>query len=71
MLKLEAKIASAEGKSKESADVLEKILAEDPLDGDALLLLGQHYAKNKSVEIPREADPNCSRDPITANCSVH
>ena len=50
MLKLEAKIASAEGKSKESAEVLEKILADDPLDGDALLLLGQHYAKNNQPE---------------------
>jgi tetratricopeptide (TPR) repeat protein len=50
MLKLEAKIASAEGKSKESAEVLEKILAEDPLDGDALLLLGQHYAKSNQPE---------------------
>ncbi|NCW28012.1 MAG: hypothetical protein EBV83_06950, partial [Verrucomicrobia bacterium] len=50
ILKLEAKIASAEGKSKESAEVLEKILAEDPLDGDALLLLGQFYAKNNQAE---------------------
>ena len=50
MLKLEAKIASAEGKSKEAAAVLEQILQEDPLDGDALLLLGQYYAKNNQPE---------------------
>jgi tetratricopeptide (TPR) repeat protein len=50
MLKLEAKIASAQGKSAESAAVLEQILKEDPLDGDALLLLGQHYAKSNQPE---------------------
>jgi tetratricopeptide (TPR) repeat protein len=50
MLKLEAKIASAQGKSAESATVLEQILKEDPLDGDALLLLGQHYAKSNQPE---------------------
>ena len=50
MLKLEAKIAAAEGKSKESAAVLEQVLQEDPLDGDALLLLGQYYAKNNQPE---------------------
>ena len=50
MLKLEAKIASSQGKSAESAKVLEEILKEDPLDGDALLLLGQHYAKSNQPE---------------------
>ena len=50
MLKLEAKIASAQGKTAESASVLEQILKEDPLDGDALLLLGQHYAKSNQPE---------------------
>jgi len=50
MLKLEAKIASAQGKTAESAAVLEQILKEDPLDGDALLLLGQHYAKSNQPE---------------------
>jgi tetratricopeptide (TPR) repeat protein len=50
MLKLEAKIASAQGKSAESAAVLEQILKDDPLDGDALLLLGQHYAKSNQPE---------------------
>ncbi|MCG3147963.1 MAG: Beta-barrel assembly-enhancing protease [Verrucomicrobiae bacterium] len=44
LLKLEARAAIAAG-GGESAKVLEEIVALDPLDGEALLLLGQHYNK--------------------------
>jgi tetratricopeptide (TPR) repeat protein len=45
LLKLEARMAVAEGESGEAAGVLEEIVALDPLDGEALILLGQHYAR--------------------------
>jgi tetratricopeptide (TPR) repeat protein len=44
LLKLEARAALAEGRG-DSVAVLEEIVALDPLDGEALLLLGQHYNK--------------------------
>jgi tetratricopeptide (TPR) repeat protein len=46
LLKLEARISMAEGGgTAETAKVLEEILQLDPLDGDALMLLGQHYSR--------------------------
>ena len=36
----------------EAAAVLEQIVALDPLDGEALILLGQHYAR---IEQPERA----------------
>ena len=45
LLKLEARIAMADGSgSAETVAVLEQIVALDPLDGEALMLFGQHYA---------------------------
>ena len=44
MLKLQARIEVAEG-NVGAAIVLEEIVALDPLDGEALLLLGQHYER--------------------------
>lgn len=46
LLKLEARLSMAEGVgSAETASVLEEIVKIDPLDGEALMLLGQHYSK--------------------------
>jgi tetratricopeptide (TPR) repeat protein len=46
MLKLEARVASALGKSdEEQGRLLENIVALNGLDGDALLLLAQHYLR--------------------------
>ena len=42
LLKLRARIAVAEGTGDEEARVLEQIVELDPLDGEALILLGQH-----------------------------
>lgn len=50
LLKLEARVAVAEGAGDEAAAVLEEIVALDPLDGEALLLLGQHYARVEQAE---------------------
>jgi len=50
LLELEARIALAEGAGDEEARVLEEIIALDPLDGEALMLLGQHASRRGDVE---------------------
>ncbi len=50
LLKLQARVAVAEGAGDEAAKVLEEIVALDPLDGEALLLLGQHYSRTGGHE---------------------
>ncbi len=46
LLKLEARLSMADGGgSDEAAAVLEELVKLDPLDGEAQLLLGQHYAR--------------------------
>jgi tetratricopeptide (TPR) repeat protein len=49
-LKMRARLAVAEGAGEEEAEVLEEIVALDPLDGEALLLLGQHRSRGGDVE---------------------
>lgn len=50
LLKLEARIAVAQGLAGEEARLLEEIVRLDPLDGDALVLLGEHYGRHGRVE---------------------
>jgi len=50
LLKLRARIAVAEGHGGEEAKVLEEIVSLDPLDGEALILLGQHAARANDNE---------------------
>ncbi|MCA9285201.1 MAG: tetratricopeptide repeat protein [Phycisphaerales bacterium] len=50
LLKLQARIAVANGAGDEEARVLEEIVALDPLDGEALILLGQHSVRNGDAE---------------------
>ncbi len=50
LLKLEARIAVAEGNGGEAVVILEEVVAKNPLDGDALMLLGQHYARTGEPE---------------------
>lgn len=45
LLKVRARIAVAEGRDGDAAAALEEVVTLDPLDGEALLLLGQHHAK--------------------------
>lgn len=49
VLWLRARIAISEGGGEEEAAVLEQIVAMDPLDGDALIKLGQYYARRGEV----------------------
>ncbi|HPA18646.1 MAG TPA: tetratricopeptide repeat protein [Verrucomicrobiae bacterium] len=48
--KVDARLALADGASDEAARILEGVIATDPMDGEALMLLGQHYAKKKEIE---------------------
>lgn len=50
LLKLQARIAVAKGASDEEVRILEEIVALDPLDGEALLLLGQHHGRAGNPE---------------------
>lgn len=50
LLKLEARIAVANGASDEEVTVLEEIVKLDPLDGEALILLGQNSNRNGDPE---------------------
>jgi tetratricopeptide (TPR) repeat protein len=52
LLKLESRIAVADGSTEHAAEVLQEIVALDPLDGEALILLGQHYA---GIDQPEQA----------------
>ncbi len=50
-LRLEARIAAARAPANpEAARILEEIILLDPLDGEALILLGQHYASVGDLE---------------------
>jgi tetratricopeptide (TPR) repeat protein len=50
LLKLRARIAVAEGSGEDEIEVLEEIVELDPLDGEALILLGQHQARAGEFE---------------------
>jgi tetratricopeptide (TPR) repeat protein len=43
LLKLESRMALAEGRNDEAARIMEQIVDANPLDGQALMLLGDHY----------------------------
>jgi tetratricopeptide (TPR) repeat protein len=45
LLKLEARIDVAGGSGADAVTTLEEIVALDPLDGEALMLLGQYYSR--------------------------
>jgi tetratricopeptide (TPR) repeat protein len=50
VLKLRARLAVAAGAGGEEARILEQIVALDPLDGEALILLGQHSNRSGDPE---------------------
>ncbi len=51
LLKLEARLSMAEGGgSAETAALLEEIVSLDPLDGEALMLLGQHHSRQNEPD---------------------
>ena len=50
LLKLRAKIAMSEGADEEQVQILEEILKFNPLDGQALILLGKYYERKQETE---------------------
>ena len=50
LLKLRARLAVAEGASGDEVQILEEIVALDPLDGEALILLGQHAQRSQDPD---------------------
>ncbi len=50
LLKLSARLAMAEGQSGDYVKIIEEIVKIDPLDGDALILLGQNYEREEDYE---------------------
>jgi tetratricopeptide (TPR) repeat protein len=51
VLKLQARLAMAEGgDDQEAVKVLEEVVELDPLDGEALMLLGQHHVRKGSPD---------------------
>jgi tetratricopeptide (TPR) repeat protein len=50
LLKLEAKVAMSTGAGDTAIGVLEKITERNPLDGEALILAGDYYARIGEVE---------------------
>ena len=50
VLRAKAKVAVAQGDSAAEAATLEEVLSIDPLDGDALILLGQYYGRSEEPD---------------------
>lgn len=46
LLKLQARVAVAAGGGEDVVKILEEVVEVDPLDGEALILLAQHYGRN-------------------------
>ncbi|MEZ6037091.1 MAG: tetratricopeptide repeat protein [Planctomycetota bacterium] len=45
LLKLRARLSVATGATEDEVALLQQVITMDPLDGDALILLGQHYQR--------------------------
>jgi len=50
ILRLRSLVASAEQAGAREAEILEEIISIDPLDGDALIRLGQYYRREGEIE---------------------
>jgi tetratricopeptide (TPR) repeat protein len=50
ILKMKARMAVAKGAGDEEARILEEIVGIDPLDGEALILLGQYHGRKGEIE---------------------
>jgi tetratricopeptide (TPR) repeat protein len=50
VLKLQSRIAIAKNESDKAAEILEQVVDRSPLDGEALILLANHYNRKDNVE---------------------
>lgn len=67
MLMLKARMAVAEGDSAQEAKILEDVIALDPLDGEALLLLGQYHARQYKRLDAESSDPEAASSKTARN----
>lgn len=56
LLRLESQIAFSSGDSEKAVPILEKLIANDPLDGQALILLAEHYTRLDTIDGFSRAD---------------
>ncbi len=56
LLRMESHIAISEGKTDVFIPILEKLILNDPLDGDALMMLADHYTAQDDIENYARAD---------------
>lgn len=50
LLKTEAKVANAEGDAEGSVKTLQRVVERDPLDAEALILIGDHFLRTDELE---------------------
>ena len=50
LLKLESRIALGTGQTEKAVAVLEQVITRNPLDGEALMMVGDHYANSDEAE---------------------
>lgn len=50
LLRLEARIALNKGADEKQSEILQEIVRIDPMDGEALILLGQYFARKNNPE---------------------
>lgn len=50
LLKLESKVALAEGDTQTAVAVLAKVVERNPLDGEALIMIGDHFLKGADAQ---------------------
>ncbi len=50
IMRLQANIAMARGNNDQAAEILERVVERDPLDGESLLSLGLHHSQRNSPE---------------------
>lgn len=56
LLRMESHIAMNEGNTDVFIPILEKLIENDPLDGDALMMLADHYTSQNTIEGYSRAD---------------
>jgi tetratricopeptide (TPR) repeat protein len=61
LLKLESKAALASGEGDRAIEVLEKIIGKNPLDAEALLMVGDYYAAPPEEETDEQAAVRVAR----------
>lgn len=50
LLKLESKVAIAEGDNTKAVGLLARVVERNPLDGEALIMIGDHFLKNADAQ---------------------